>query len=81
MPYASPRRNFDQGAFIQRPDGTFERIGPLKEVNIHLGQPNNYDRGEPSWGMSVNVMGLENYEQVKEIITLVHDLWEKSNGR
>ena len=67
--------------FLKNPDGSYEKIDPIHDVNIHLGSPNDYDRREPARGMSVSLSGSITYDQAKDFIGYCYSLWEKSNGQ
>ena len=61
--------------------GEFEPMEVIKHIDINIGEPPRYSEG-PCVTKTINVRvdGLETYEQVKDLIGYVHNLWEKSNG-
>ena len=67
-----------EGPFYQDPKtGEWKKIDYIKDVDIRIGEPQDPDYCRPRTGIDVHVSGLDNYDQVKDLIGYVYSLLEK----
>ena len=57
--------------------GEWEPMQVIKNIDINIGDPNRFEECRRREGIFVRVDGLETYEQVKDLIGYVYNLWEK----